>query len=138
MSDDPQIVDFSDWQPSTKTTRKRRSAGADPERDLSDVAAARADVAAVIDSKRLDKKSLEEIAEQQIRRMANAITYGGDVMLPATLKEASDVAKIWASVASMEAARKNGKGSNLNEEDASIVAVRSELERFRAAKGKPG
>lgn len=137
MTVDDQPIDFSEFANRKPRTPKRKTGG-DPERDLSDVAAIREDVAAVIDSKKLDKKTIEEIAELMIRRNANAIVYGGDAMLPLSSKEASDQAKIWASVASMEAARKNGKGSGHSEEDPTIKAVLSDLERFNREKGRPG
>lgn len=136
MSDDPRPLDFSEFAGRTPNARKRKTQG-DPEHTISDEAMIREDVAAVVDSKKFKAASVEEIAEIAIRRMANAVILGGDGMLPTSLKEASDAAKIWASVQSMAAAVKNGKGSVHNEDDPSVKAVLSELEAFKKTHKRP-
>ena len=131
MSDDMQPINFSEFQGRAPRAAKRKTKG-DPERDLSDIAQARDDAAAVADSRKLEAKSIEELAELAIRRAANVVLLGGDEFLPTSLKEASDVAKIWASVASMEASRRNGKGSTLAEDDPIAQnQLRVELQRLR-------
>ena len=131
MSDEMQPIDFAEFQNRKPSARKRKSQG-DPEHEVSVEAMAREDASAVADSKKLDSKSIEEIAELAIRRAANVYLLGGDAFLPVTIKEATDAAKAWASVASMEASRKAGKGSALAEDDpVAQVALRAELARLR-------
>jgi hypothetical protein len=116
MDEEMVPIDFAAWQPGTKTTRKRKSAAppAEPEVEV------RPEIRTAADSTKLDGHSIEQIAELAVRRSANVYLLGGDSMLPKTASEASNIAKVWASVAALEKARKNGQ---LPDELAASVGV---------------
>lgn len=133
MSDDPQRINLDEFR-DRKGPAKRKTRGGDPvDEDVRETAREAAKL--VADDKKLDGKTIEELSELAIRRMANVVLRGGEDFLPTTLKEASDSAKTWASVASMEAARKAGKGSGQSEDDPAVKAVMSELDALRRKGG---
>lgn len=126
MSDDPQPIDFSEFA-GRKGPPKTRTKGGKQAEDEDVRESAREAAKLVADDKKLDGKTIEELSELAIRRMANVVLRAGDEFLPTTLKEASDTAKTWASVASMEAARKAGKGSGHAEDDPAVKEVLAQL-----------
>lgn len=133
MSDDPQRINLDEFRDRKPSTNKRK-VQADPDVEFT-VGDAREAAKKVADSKALESKSIEEISELVIRRMANVVLRAGDEFLPVSLKEASDNAKVWASVASMEAARRAGKHSGQSEED---PAVRDALAHLTLLQRKGG
>ena len=54
----------------------------------------------------LDKKSVEELAELAVRRMAKVVLLGGEAFAPTTLREASEAANAWANIAYKEAQKR--------------------------------
>ena len=108
-------LDFSEFQQGKPRAPKRKSAvpPVDSSSDDPGVLAA----ALVANSTTLDDKTPEDIAVLMVRRMANVVLLGGDAFLPKTLKEATDSAKGWASIASLERARKQGQGAIPDEGD---------------------
>lgn len=132
MDDDMKPVDFSEFKDRKPRAPKRKSTIPSVEIDSDDPAMIAA--AAVIDSTRLDNKSPEELAELVYRRMANVALLAGFV--PKTLKEATEVAKAWASIASLERARKQGQGSVPQEDDEITRVARRALGQVRELQKK--
>ena len=123
--DDP--IDFSEWQ-AKGTGRKRKSTTppAEPEADLSELRDAAKET-------RLDRKTVEEIAELALRRTANVYLLGGDAMLPKNPTEAANVAKAWASIRATEKF-KSGEGLTEIEEATKQARAALHLMRERARK----
>ena len=134
--DDMNPVDFSEFTDRKPRAPKRRSQV--PPTDVTSDDPAVIAAAIAVDSTRLDGKTLEDIAELAMRRMANVILLGGEAFLPKTLKEASDVAKVWASVASLERARLGGKGAELSDSDPVARQARAALLQLRPLQKRQG
>lgn len=127
MSDDPKLINFDDLR--KPRAPKRRSAVPAVETDSDNPAVIAA--ALVADSTALDKKSVEDIAELAMRRFANVVLLGGEEFLPKTLAEATNSAKAWASIASLERARAAGKGSTLEDDDPVARMAQRTINEFR-------
>ena len=115
--DDDEIkpISFDDFKDRKPRAPKRRSV-IPPVESASDNPATLA-AALVADSTSLTTKTVEDIAELAIRRMANVVLLGGEEFLPKSLNEASNSAKVWASIASLERARLAGRGGVMDDED---------------------
>lgn len=134
MDDDMKPVDFSEFKDRKPRAPKRKSIVPAVETDTDDPGVRAA--ALVADSTRLDGKSPEEIAELMLRRMANVVLLGGEAFLPKNLNEATNSAKAWASIASLERARKQGQGSVPQEDDEITRVARRALGQVRELQKK--
>lgn len=125
MPDEPGRIDLSEFRDRKPAVRKKKVT---PDHDAHPGDIAREAASRVADDPgQLAGKTIEELSEMAIRRMAHVVLRGGDDFLPTTLKEASDSAKTWASVASMEAARRAGKGPGQAEDDPVVKAALAQL-----------
>lgn len=134
MDDDMKPVDFSEFKGRKPRAPKRTSIVPPVETDTDDPGVRAA--ALVADSTRLNGKSPEEIAELMLRRMANVVLLGGEAFLPKNLNEATNSAKAWASIASLERARKQGQGSVPQEGDEVTRMARRALDQARQLQKK--
>lgn len=115
MDDSLRPIDFADFTGRKPRAPKRKTTVEQPPSSTDDPAKLAATL--VIDSTKLSTKSVEELAELAIRRMANVALLAGDEFAPRSLKEASDTAKTWAAIASLERARLAGRGGVLQDDD---------------------
>ena len=82
------------------------------------------------DNSALDKKSIEELADLNVRRMANVMLLGGMDFMPASPREVSDIATAWASIAYKEAQKRKGAPSE-NEEETPVEATVRNLVKMK-------
>lgn len=136
MDDDPKVIDFADFAPGKTPPRAaKRRVRPNEERNYTDEAQSAADDVAELDE--FADQSIEQISALAIRTMANIVLKGGKKFRPSNLLEATNAAKGWAAIASMERAGRAGKQSSLNEDDPAVKEARDELARFRDQMGKP-
>lgn len=74
--------------------------------------------AAAADSDVLASKSIEEMADMVIRRNARIVLFGGEPFMPVSVKEATEVAQAWSSIAKNETIRKGKTKDDGAEDDA--------------------
>jgi hypothetical protein len=135
MTDDMTPINFDDFKERKPKAPRRKNVVPPVETSSDDPGVLAA--ALVADSTALEGKTPEEIAVLMIRRMANVVLLGGDAFLPKNLNEATNSAKAWASIASLERARKQGQGSVVEDTDeVSRMAARAlgQLRPFQKAR----
>lgn len=138
MGDDPKVIDFSEFapgKPAPRASKRRTRPGEGDPFYRTDEAQSAADEVAELDE--FHDQTIEQISALAIRTMANIVLKGGKKFRPANLLEATNAAKGWAAIASMERAGRAGKQSSLNEDDPAVKEARDELAKFRDQMGKP-
>lgn len=124
-----QPVDFSSFTSRKPRAPKRKTA---PSVDVTTTdSPAQLAASMVADSESLNNKSIEDIAELGVRRMANIVLLGGVEFLPKGLTEATTAAKMWATIASSERARLAGRGIALEDEDSVTRMAKKALGQVR-------
>lgn len=129
MTDDMTPISFDEFA-NRKPRAPKRKTTAPPIATTTDNPAQLA-AAVVADSESLNNKSIEEIAEIGVRRMANVVLLGGAEFLPKSLTEATTAAKMWATIASSERARLASKGIPLDDDDPAQKMVKKALAQVR-------
>lgn len=127
MDDDPKLINFDEFRKPRAPKRKSVVPAVETDSDDPGVRAA----ALVADSTTLDGKSVEDIAELAMRRFANVVMLGGEAFLPKNLNEATNAAKVWATIASLERARATNKGVKLEDDDPVIRAAQRTYDELR-------
>lgn len=72
---------------------------------------------AAAESDVLASKSIEEMADMVIRRNARIVLFGGEPFMPVSVKEATEVAQAWSSIAKNETIRKGKTKDDAVEDD---------------------
>lgn len=83
------------------------------------------------ESKALDKKSNEELADMAVKRMAKIVLLGGEAFNPTTLREASEAANAWANIAYKEAQKRKGTADTADEGDSPAEEAAKALRQIR-------
>lgn len=128
--DDMTPISFDEFANRKPRAPKRKSAASEIQITTTDNPAQLA-ASMVADSESLNGKSIEEIAEIGVRRMANVVLLGGAEFLPKSLNEATTAAKMWATIASSERARLAGKGIALDDDEPSQRMAKKALAQVR-------
>ena len=91
-----------------RTTRQKRVEKQDAEmiRRKTAVAEVAAAVNGALESDMTAGKSNEELADILVQRMAKITLLGGDLFMPTSLRELTETAKAWSSIAKQEADRR--------------------------------
>ena len=94
--------------------------------------------ALAVDNNSLDRKSVEELADMQVKRMLKVVLLGGEAFLPTSPKEAMELANASSLIAYREVQRRQKAGvEEPTENELSAMEVNQALRliRKRAAKG---
>lgn len=85
---------------------------------------------AAMDSRQLDDKTTEELADMQVRRLAKLVLLGGALFAPTDLREASQTAVMWSNIAKVESVRKGKIKDDTVEDDSPVQKAARDLQRL--------
>lgn len=83
-----------------------------------------------MDSRQLDDKTTEELADMQVRRLAKLVLLGGALFAPTDLREASQTAVMWSNIAKVESVRKGKIKDDTVEDDSPVQKAARDLQRL--------
>lgn len=91
--------------------------------------AEQAEIAAA--SQVLKDKSIEDLADMAVRKMAKVTLLGGEAFAPASLREACDAASAWANIAYKEAAKRRALNVADDDDDTPAEAAAKAMRQLK-------